>query len=140
VLKAPKDLDQDGMIYAIVRTGSRHIYIGQTINSAYARFKQHFWKRTLQQTPLQKAMAASKDVRGEFYVVPLQTVPVQEWGYVRPREKQVEAFRRAANALEQQWITDLQSTWNVTRWYGTSQEKKGRRNRRCWKPVQEISK
>ena len=114
-MKTPESLDQEGVIYAIIRTGSRHLYVGQTINSAYTRFKQHFWKRTLQQTPLQKAMAASWNARGEFYVVPLQVVPISEWGHIRPREKQVEGFRRAANALEQQWINDLQSSWNVTR-------------------------
>ncbi|EPS57118.1 hypothetical protein M569_17704 [Genlisea aurea] len=57
-------------------------------------------------------MARSRDVRGEFFVVPLQKVPIEEWGYVRPREKQIESFRRVANALEQQWIDELRSTWN----------------------------
>ena len=82
-------------------------------------------------------MSSSRDVRGEFFVVPLQTVPMSEWGHFRPRDRQVEAFRRAANALEQQWISDLQSTWNVTRWYGTDVGKKGRRNRRRWQPKTE---
>ena len=63
-------------------------------------------------------------------MVPLQKVPIEQWGSVRPREKQIEVFRRVATRLEQQWITDLQSVWNVTRWCGTHPEKKGRRNRR----------
>ena len=138
-MSKPEDLDQVGVIYGIVRTGTRHLYIGQTINTAYVRFQQHFWKRELQQTPLQQAMARSKDVRGEFYTVPLQKVPISEWGHVKPREKQVEAFRRVATPLEQQWIADLQSTWNVTRWYGTDMAKKGRRNRREQKAQQHAS-
>ncbi len=133
----PQDLDHEGVIYAIAQTGTRQLYVGQSINSAYTRFKQHFWKRISQQTPLQKAMARSRDVRSEFFVVPLQKVPLEDWGEVRPREKQVESFRRVANALEQQWIADLSSTWNVTRWYGTTTLKQGRRNRRQYKPPTE---
>lgn len=76
----------------------------------------------MKQTPLQQSMAKSNDVRSEFFVVPLQKVPIKDWGMVRPREKQVEMFRRTANALEQQWITDLESTWNVTRWFDARKE------------------
>ena len=127
-MNKPEDLDHEGIIYAIIQTHSRHLYVGQSINSAYTRFKQHFWKRTLQQTPLQQAMSKCFDIRSAFFVIPLQKVPIEEWGSIRPREKQVEMFRRAANALEQQWITDLESTWNVSRWYGTPANK-GRRNK-----------
>ena len=36
------NLDEEGVIYAIVRLGSRKMYIGKTIRGAYTRFKLHF--------------------------------------------------------------------------------------------------
>ena len=95
-MNRPEDLDYEGVIYAITQTGSRHLYIGQSINSSYSRFKQHFWKRTLRQTPLQQSMARSWDVRREFFVIPIQKVPVAEWGSIRPRERQIEKFSKGS--------------------------------------------
>jgi hypothetical protein len=106
LLLGPDPLQVQGVIYALVFHKQRFVYIGQTVNSVWHRWKQHVhakWKtdsfeRCLQ-NELQKSSAA------DVSIIPLEVIPMpgtERQGH--HTAEFIEEFRRRALAREQQWI------------------------------------
>ena len=99
-----------GVIYALVLHKRQCAYIGQTVNSAWHRFKQHIHgksKSGVLERQLQKEL--QKCPPRDITIIPLEVVPMPQ------NEKQghhsreyIEEFRRRALPREQQWIRSMQ--------------------------------
>jgi len=123
-------LDINGVIYAIIYIPSHKIYIGQTINSAYARFSQHWntrFNNDGKNDLLHKLMC--KTTRSNFIVWPLEKIP--EVLYMRDAECRHNKFREVASVRELYWI-NLLKTMNPTGFNVKNpvRKAKNRRNRR----------
>lgn len=106
LLDSPECLTIPGVIYALVFPKTRQLYIGQTVNSAWHRWRQHNqarWKDTLEgslQRSLQKTHIAA-----DAFVIPLEVILMS--GFQKEGHHSSEfiaEFRRRALVREQQWI------------------------------------
>ena len=101
-------LDVPGVIYAIIHLPSSRIYIGQTINTAYTRFKQHWNSRTTEDFRngcLHELMR--KQEFKNFIVLPIEYIdPLL---YINDGIKDHKLFRLAASYRENYWIQLLRT-------------------------------
>ena len=105
-------LKVDGVIYAIVCCTTRRVYVGQTIKSALARFREH-WNRAKHGATEPLHVALRKFGAQNFVIVPLEVLPRSEYAHVRPTKKdkfrKVRAFHKVASPRELFWIDRLRS-------------------------------
>jgi hypothetical protein len=95
-----------GIIYAIWCTKEKKLYVGQTINNALSRFKEHIYKANSgDDLPLYKAMR--KYGVGAFYIFPLERVLFEDDIDSNKREAN---FRAEATDREKFWM-NLLRTW-----------------------------
>jgi hypothetical protein len=92
-------LDVQGVIYAIVCLKSGHLYVGQTINSCFERFKQHC--RTKDKTNLHSAI--QQFGVNQFRVFPIEKIDPNCYDWGRRKDK-LARFRKAATVRERFWI------------------------------------
>ena len=106
LLQGEDQMFASGVIYALILHKSQCIYIGQTVNSVWHRWKQHVfakWKTGVMERQLQNELqnCGPSDVS----VIPLEIIPMSEkarQGHHTPEF--IEEFRRRALPREQQWI------------------------------------
>jgi hypothetical protein len=100
-------LDICGIIYAVVHISTGRIYIGQTVHSAYIRFKQHWNGRKSSASPLSRWMCQSGNI-ADFAVFPLERID-DELYMDNNRNVLRWAFLRAATPRELFWIRRCRS-------------------------------
>jgi hypothetical protein len=105
-----KPLDVEGIIYAIIHIPTNKIYVGQTIRSAYHRFKQH-WNERSKTTHYRNQIlheCMKKQQLSNFIVWPLEKISKSV--YIQPDGKINKTyFRRYALLREHFWIQQLRS-------------------------------
>ena len=97
-----------GVIYAIIHIPSGRIYVGQTINSAYDRFKLHWYRRNTtdgKNFGLHHCMK-NQSIRN-FIVWPLEQIDPSK--YITNLLPNVHDFRRIATIREEYWIRQLRT-------------------------------
>ena len=106
LLQGDEQLDAPGVIYAIILHKRQCIYIGQTVNSAWHRFKQHIYGKS-------KAGVLERQLQNELQncpprdisIIPLEVIPMPEnQRQGRHTREFIEEFRKRALPREQQWI------------------------------------
>lgn len=95
-----------GIIYAIYTDTTKKLYVGQTLNSAIERFKQHVYAaRNGEGLPMYESMRRNGIDR--FFIIPLEVI-VYEKHPTRTLNR--ENFTRVATQREQFWV-NLLKTW-----------------------------
>ena len=92
-----------GVIYAIIHLPSNRIYVGQTVNTAYHRFKHHWYSRHSSEfhgRMLHKSM--SQQVLSNYIVWPLEKIDQESY-------TDNSTFRRIASERETFWIKRLRT-------------------------------
>lgn len=106
-----KALDVAGIIYVVVNTKSKKLYVGQSVNNASHRFKQHYRAafndkaRDLKMYPIWRKYGID-----HIYIFPLQRVEIErDWWELDYKARQA-LFQNRAYPIEYDWIRRLR-TW-----------------------------
>ena len=106
LLDSPECLTVPGIIYALVFPKTKELYIGQSVNSAWHRWKQHVqvrWRDTLERSL--HRMLQKVHVAADALVIPLEVIPMsghQKEG--RHTDQFIAEFKWRAFIREQEWI------------------------------------
>ena len=106
LLNGEKQMQTAGVIYVLILHQRRCVYIGQTVNSVWHRWKQHVTSKSkpgAMERQLQNELL--KVTPADVSVIPLEVVPMptkQKQGH--HTYEYIEEFRRRALAREQQWL------------------------------------
>ena len=106
----PDPLSVQGVIYVIIHIPSNKIYVGQTIQECYTRFKRHWHDRHLgdgRSLNLHRLMKKQKI--HNFMIWPLEVIDKTQY-YDKNGVPDLRLFRRAASIRERFWIQRLQTT------------------------------
>ena len=108
--RGKESLQQKGIIYCIVNTQCRKVYIGQSMNSAAHRFKQHYhacWNpnsRDLQMYPSWRRHGIDN-----VFIFPLEKVVVDPGWSQLDNNSRKRLFQNRAYVLEADWVRRLRS-------------------------------
>ena len=109
ILNNMYSLNEDGVIYSIIDLRSDKIYIGQTINSAYLRFKGHrYGDRNKQSKANNLDFLMGCTSISNFMVWPLAKIPLRLY-FDNDRRKMITNFRRIASIYERRFIHRLKT-------------------------------
>ena len=98
----------EGVIYGIAHIPSNKVYTGQTIHSAYSRFKRHWHSRkTLDHRNRHLHRLMAKQDTRNFIVWPLEKIDLNL--YSKGGQPNLKDFRRAATPRENFWVHRLRT-------------------------------
>ena len=95
-----------GVIYALVFITDRKVYVGQTVNTAWYRFRSHVLASNASEREYKVYQAFQRtQFWRDVFVIPLQVVPMSgSQPQSHHTEDYIREFRRRALPLEQRWI------------------------------------
>jgi hypothetical protein len=133
LLRGKNALQVEGVIYVIWCSKSHLMYVGQTLNSAFHRFKQHKWKaNSIGSTPpICKLFRRHK--LSDIYIFPLEMISRKFMEHNNPKDRKAH-FRKLATVRENYWIerllTYMPRGYNIA--YGVrNRHRPHRRNNQC---------
>jgi hypothetical protein len=106
----------NGVIYAVYCLRSKHIYVGQTINSSQKRFEEHINNALRgENEPFYRAIR--RFGWRNFGIFPLEVIPKSQYAHIQNKRLRLNEFRRISLSREQFWIHRLHSYqpkgWNA---------------------------
>ena len=92
--------EQQGVIYSILHLPTKRVYVGQTVNTAWWRFKQHVWTQN-EPKPEHRIAQALRDAGPRwwehFLVLPLEIIPMKTKQRLGAHTKEyIQEFRQRA--------------------------------------------
>ena len=133
IVDDPFSLDIKGVIYIIVHLPTSHMYIGQTINSAYHRLKQHHKTRGDKKNSLHYVM--KDQPLDNFLTIPIEIIEPTDYHNEDPKIN-IRNFRRFASIRERyhifKYVTMVPFGFNSNMPYKLKLFKRGKKKPNLW--------